>query len=144
MHATAEETVQARLILSAHRSARLRVTLTYRTDDPLAVRAAFPGEFSLDGPTDTTGPEGGDIVWVFARRLLADGLELPSGVGDVQVRPGPGRSTLVELRAPEGTALVRFDTADLRRFLWRSRLLVPEGEEHLYLDADRALAELLG
>ncbi|CAN3980858.1 SsgA family sporulation/cell division regulator [Kitasatospora purpeofusca] len=144
MHATAEETVQARLILSAHRSARLRVTLTYRTDDPLAVRMAFPGEFSLDEPAGPAGPEASDIVWVFARRLLAGGLELPSGVGDVHVRPGPGRSALVELRAPEGTALVRFDATDLRHFLWRSRLLVPEGEEHLHLDADRALAQLLG
>ncbi|MFB6890573.1 SsgA family sporulation/cell division regulator [Kitasatospora sp. NPDC056327] len=144
MHVTAEETVQARLILSSHRSARLRVTLSYRPDDPLAVRMAFPAEFSLDDPADCRGPEGGDIVWVFARRLLSTGLEVPSGIGDVHVRPALGRRTLVELRAPEGTALVQFDTADLRRFLWRSRLVVPEGEEHLHLDADRALAELLG
>ncbi|MER7704192.1 SsgA family sporulation/cell division regulator [Kitasatospora sp. NPDC097605] len=143
MHATAEETVQARLILSAHRSVRLRVTLTYLPDDPLAVRMAFPAEFSLDDPADG-GPESADIVWVFARRLLAAGLEVPSGIGDVHVRPALGRRTMVELRAPEGTALVQFDTADLRRFLWRSRLLVPEGEEHLHLDADRALAQLLG
>ncbi|MFF2662490.1 SsgA family sporulation/cell division regulator [Kitasatospora sp. NPDC058032] len=143
MHATAEETVQARLVLSAHRSVRLRVTLTYLPDDPLAVRMAFPAEFSLDDEADGTGPAG-DIVWVFARRLLSTGLEVPSGIGDVHVRPGLGRRTLVELRAPEGTAMVQFDTADLRRFLWRSRLLVPEGEEHLHLDADRALAQLLG
>ncbi|MEV6972471.1 SsgA family sporulation/cell division regulator [Kitasatospora sp. NPDC093806] len=144
MRTTAEETVQARLILSPHRSVRLRVTLTYLPEDPLAVRMAFPAEFSLDEPADGPGPDGADIVWVFARRLLAAGLELPAGIGDVHVRPTLGRRTMVELRAPEGTALVRFDTADLRRFLWRSRLLVPEGEEHLHLDADRALAELLG
>ncbi|MFE7563000.1 SsgA family sporulation/cell division regulator [Kitasatospora sp. NPDC057500] len=143
MHATAEETVQARLILSAHRSVRLRVTLAYLPEDPLAVRMAFPAEFSLDDPGDGC-PESDDIVWVFARRLLSAGLEVPSGIGDVHVRPALGRRTMVELRAPEGTALVQFDTADLRRFLWRSRLLVPEGEEHLHLDADRALAQLLG
>ncbi|MFE7192031.1 SsgA family sporulation/cell division regulator [Kitasatospora sp. NPDC057541] len=143
MHATAEETVQARLVLSAHRSVRLRVTMTYLPEDPLAVRMAFPAEFSLDDEADGGGPAD-DIVWVFARRLLSSGLEVPSGIGDVHVRPGLGRRTLVELRAPEGTAMVQFDTADLRRFLWRSRLLVPEGEEHLYLDADRALAQLLG
>ncbi|AUY51566.1 SsgA family sporulation/cell division regulator [Streptomyces sp. CB01881] len=145
MHTAVEETVQARLILSTHRSARLRVALSYRPDDPLAVRMAFPAEFSLDEPSDAPGPDGGpDIVWVFARRLLTAGLELPAGVGDVHVRPAIGRRTMVELRAPEGTALVQFDSADLRRFLWRSRLAVPEGEEHLHLDADRALAELLG
>ncbi|MDH6707137.1 hypothetical protein P3T27_003866 [Kitasatospora sp. MAA19] len=146
MHTPTEETVQARLILSPHRSVRLRVVLTYRPEDPLAVRMAFPAEFSLDGPADG-GPGGeaaDDIVWIFARQLLSAGLELPAGVGDVHIRPALGRRTMVELRAPEGTALLQFDTTDLRRFLWRSRLLVPEGEEHLYLDADRALAELLG
>ncbi|MFD0273771.1 SsgA family sporulation/cell division regulator [Kitasatospora sp. NPDC127111] len=145
MHATVEETVQARLILTTHRSAALRVTLSYGPEDPLAVRMAFPAEFSLDEPDDGRGPEGGrDIVWVFARQLLTAGLELPAGVGDVHVRPAAGRRTMVELRAPEGTALVQFDSADLRRFLWRTRMVVPEGEEHLHLDADRALAELLG
>ncbi|WP_406198963.1 SsgA family sporulation/cell division regulator [Kitasatospora sp. NBC_01560] len=153
MHTPVEETVQARLILSTHRSARLRVTLSYCPDDPLAVRMAFPAEFSLDepdagrdaGPGQDAGRDAGqDIVWVFARQLLTAGLELPAGVGDVHVRPAAGRRTMVELRAPEGTALVQFDSTDLRRFLWRSRLVVPEGEEHLHLDADRALAELLG
>ncbi|MER7753054.1 SsgA family sporulation/cell division regulator [Kitasatospora sp. NPDC097643] len=146
MHTSVEETVQARLILSAHRSVRLRVLLSYLPEDPLAVRMAFPAEFSLEEdpePAESAEPAE-DIVWVFARHLLAAGLHLPAGVGDVHIRPTAGRRTTVELRAPEGTALIRFDTADLRRFLWRSRLLVPEGEEHLHLDADRALAELLG
>ncbi|MER7585579.1 SsgA family sporulation/cell division regulator [Kitasatospora sp. NPDC097691] len=139
---TVEETVQARLILSPHRSVRLRVVLSYLPEDPLAVRMTFPAEFSLDD--DAEGEGGEDIVWVFARQLLSAGIELPAGVGDVLVRPAPARRTTVELRAPEGTAQLRFDTADLRRFLWRSRLLVPEGDEHLHLDADRALAQLLG
>ncbi|WP_030059752.1 MULTISPECIES: SsgA family sporulation/cell division regulator [Streptomyces] len=139
---TVEETVQARLILSPHRSVRLRAVLSYLPEDPLAVRMAFPAEFSLDEAPEEQ--DGEDIVWVFARRLLSAGIELPAGLGDVHVRPAPGRCTMVELRAPEGTALLRFDTGDLRRFLWRSRLVVPEGEEHLHLDADRALAELLG
>ncbi|MEU9042704.1 MULTISPECIES: SsgA family sporulation/cell division regulator [unclassified Kitasatospora] len=139
---TVEETVQARLILSPHRSARLRVVLSYLPEDPLAVRMAFPAEFSLDEAEEGQSAE--DIVWVFARRLLSSGIELPAGVGDVHVRPALGHRTMVELRAPEGAALLQFDTGDLRRFLWRSRLLVPEGEEHLHLDADRALAQLLG
>ncbi|MFI2611440.1 SsgA family sporulation/cell division regulator [Kitasatospora sp. NPDC018619] len=139
---TVEETVQARLILSTHRSVRLRVVLSYLPEDPLAVRMAFPAEFSLDEPAER--PDTEDIVWVFARQLLSAGIELPTGAGDVHVRPAVGRRTMVELRAPEGTALLQYDTADLRRFLWRSRLAVPEGEEHLHLDADRALAELLG
>lgn len=51
---------------------------------------------------------------------------------------------MVELRAPEGVALLQFDAPELRRFLWRSYLAVAEDQEHRYLDADRALAELLG
>ncbi|MER6299364.1 SsgA family sporulation/cell division regulator [Kitasatospora sp. NPDC001539] len=141
MHHRVEDTAHAHLILSAHRSARLRVVLSYRPEDPFAVRMAFPAEFSLDDPED--GGHGADIVWVFARQLLSAGLDSPAGVGDVHVRPAPGRHTMVELRAPEGTALLRFASTDLRRFLGRSRLLVAEGEEHLHLDADRALAQLL-
>ena len=101
----------------------------------------FPAEFSLDGEALPEAPP--EVEWVFARRLLAAGLDLPSGLGDVHVRPLSGGRTMVELRAAEGTALVRFDASDLRRFLWRSFLAVPEGEEFLLLDADRALAELL-
>ncbi|MEV7599396.1 SsgA family sporulation/cell division regulator [Kitasatospora sp. NPDC089797] len=142
MYSAVEETVQARLILSPHRSVRLRTVLSYLPEDPFAIRMAFPAEFSLDDAADGQGAE--DIVWVFARQLLSSGLELAAGAGDVHVRPALGRRTMVELRAPEGTALLQFDSTDLRRFLWRSRLLVPEGEEHLHLDADRALAQLLG
>ncbi|MFI6446108.1 SsgA family sporulation/cell division regulator [Kitasatospora sp. NPDC050543] len=150
MSVAVEHSVQARLIISTHRSALLRVTLRYRADDPLAVRMAFPAEYSLDGDgradaSGQTGPGAGpDVVWVFARQLLTAGLDAPAGVGDVHVRPAQGRRTVVELRAPEGVALLHFESAGLRRFLWSSHLLVAEGEEHLHLDADRALAELLG
>ncbi|GAA3054062.1 SsgA family sporulation/cell division regulator [Kitasatospora albolonga] len=136
-----EQVVQAHLIVSAHRSAPLRVTLRYRACDPLAVRMGFPAEFALDGePVPDGVPE---ITWVFARELLAGGVDQPCGQGDVHVRPSSPRHTLVELRSPEGTALVRFPAPELRRFLWRSHALVAAGQEHLHLDADRALAELL-
>jgi hypothetical protein len=144
--AVVEQVVQARLIVSTHRSALLRVTLRYRADDPLAVRMGFPAEYSLDvepGLPDTAQPSP-EVEWVFARQLLASGLDLPTGDGDVHVRPAPGSRTMVELRAPEGVALLRFDAPELRRFLWRSYLAVAEGQEFTFLDADRALAELLG
>ncbi|GAA1150395.1 hypothetical protein F4556_004578 [Kitasatospora gansuensis] len=144
--AVVEQVVQARLIVSTHRSALLRVTLRYRADDPLAVRMGFPAEYSLDVEPellDTPQPQP-EVEWVFARQLLATGLDLPTGDGDVHVRPALGRRTMVELRAPEGVALLQFDEPELRRFLWRSYLAVPEGQEFSLLDADRALAELLG
>ncbi|MEU5388258.1 SsgA family sporulation/cell division regulator [Kitasatospora cineracea] len=154
--APVEHTTHARLIVSTHRSALLRVTLHYRADDPLAVRMVFPAEYALepdplDDPADpyadlptepSPGPADG-VEWVFARQLLAAGLDLPSGEGDVHVRPALGTRTVVELRSPEGVALLQFDRADLRRFLWHSYLAVPEGRELSHLDCDRALAELL-
>ncbi|MFC9326262.1 SsgA family sporulation/cell division regulator [Kitasatospora sp. NPDC057015] len=138
-----QQVVQARLVLSTRRSALLRVTLRYRADDPLAVRMLFPAEYSLDAGAPDTGPAVQEVEWVFARQLLAAGLDQPTGLGDVHVRPAAGPLTAVELRAAEGVALLRFDTAELRDFLDRSLLLVPEGEEHHHLDPDRALAELL-
>jgi hypothetical protein len=141
--ASVEHVVQARLILSTQVSAALTVVLRYQRNDPLAVRLVFPAEYSLD--ERSAAPQGGaEVVWVFARQLLACGLDLPSGLGDVHVRPCRGARTVVELRAPEGVALVRFEAGDLRRFLWASYRAVPEDRELRHLDADRALAELLG
>ncbi|MER5636327.1 SsgA family sporulation/cell division regulator [Kitasatospora sp. NPDC002227] len=139
MSTVVEQIVQARLILSAQRSALLRVTLRYGSEDPLAVRMLFPTEYSLDSET-----EGDEITWVFARHLLAEGLDAPAGLGDVHLRPTLGRRVMVELRAAEGLALLQFAAADLRRFLWHSYVAVPEGTETDHLDPDRALAELLG
>ncbi|MDH6121495.1 SsgA family sporulation/cell division regulator [Kitasatospora sp. GAS204B] len=139
--ATVEHTVHARLILSGHCSTGLGAELRYRADDPLAVRMAFPSEYSLDERLDPR--PGAEVVWVFARQLLATGLNLPTGLGDVHIRPSRGPYTMVELRAPEGIALLRFEAGDLRRFLSASYRCVPDGAEARHLDADRALAELL-
>ncbi|MFC8450752.1 SsgA family sporulation/cell division regulator [Kitasatospora sp. NPDC057223] len=145
-----EQVVQARLIISTQRSVPMRVTLRYRVVDPLAVRMAFPAEYSLDEVPPDGAPDGSvqgaghEVEWVFARQLLAAGLDGPAGIGDVHIRPALAARTVVELRAAEGVALLQFDCPELRRFLWRSFLVVAEGEEHQYLDADRALAELLG
>ncbi|MEV4558983.1 SsgA family sporulation/cell division regulator [Kitasatospora sp. NPDC049285] len=158
--AVVEHTTHARLIVTTHRTARLRVTLRYRSDDPLAVAMLFPAEYALDAvdtdplePFDALEPADGpvldgppppaEITWVFARHLLATGLDLPSGEGDVHIRPALGGRTMVELRSPGGVALLQFDGEALRRFLWSSYLTVPEGQELRHLDADRALAELL-
>ena len=145
-----EQVVQARLIISTQRSVPMRVTLRYRAGDPLAVRMAFPAEYSLDeappaGAADGTAQTAAhEVEWVFARQLLGAGLDAPAGIGDVHIRPALGARTMVELRTAEGVALLQFDCPELRHFLWRSFLVVAEGEEHQYLDADRALAELLG
>jgi hypothetical protein len=40
--------------------------------------------------------------------------------------------------------MVHLSTSELRRFLERAQVLVPAGREHLFLDLDHDLTELLG
>ncbi|MCA1217534.1 SsgA family sporulation/cell division regulator [Streptomyces sp. 8L] len=129
-----EQAVQARVVASSPSLETVPATLVYDGTDPFAVRMAFPPLATLEGT---------EVVWEFSRELLTAGMSEPAGEGDVRVRPfGYGR-TVVEFHAPEGTAMVHLRSSDLRRFLDRSRFLVPEGREHLYLDLDQDLAELL-
>ncbi|WP_138898364.1 SsgA family sporulation/cell division regulator [Streptomyces chryseus] len=129
-----EQAVQARLVSSTPRAETVAATLRYNRSDPFAVRMAFPPAATLEGV---------EVSWAFARELLEAGIESRAGVGDVRVRPyGYGR-TVLEFHATEGTAMVHIRTADLRRFLKRTHALVPVGGEHLHLDVDQDLAELL-
>ncbi|MGW1769010.1 SsgA family sporulation/cell division regulator [Streptomyces sp. NPDC002073] len=129
-----EQAVQARLVATAPKVESVPVTLCYDRADPFAVRMAFPAPATLEGV---------EVSWTFARELLETGIERAAGLGDVRVRPyGSGR-TVVEFHAPEGTAIVLMETAELDRFLERVDAVVPAGLEHLYLDMDQDLAELL-
>lgn len=83
------------------------------------------------------------MSWAFSRELLAAGVDAPAGLGDVRVRPYGYDRTVVEFHAPEGVAMVHIRTGELRRFLGRVQAVVPAGREHLYLDLDHNLAELL-
>ncbi|MEV8531878.1 SsgA family sporulation/cell division regulator [Streptomyces sp. NPDC051211] len=129
-----EQAVEARLVATAPKVESVPVTLCYDRADPFAVRMAFPAPATLEGI---------EVSWTFARELLEVGLERPAGYGDVRVRPyGAGR-TVVEFHAPEGVAVVLMGSADLRHFLDRSCSVAPPGLEHLYLDVDHSLAELM-
>ncbi|MGI5446365.1 SsgA family sporulation/cell division regulator [Streptomyces sp. CA-243310] len=129
-----EQAVQARLVATAPKVETVPVTLCYDRADPFAVRMAFPAPATLEGI---------EISWTFARELLECGLQRPSGHGDVRVRPYDAERTTVEFHAPEGVAIVLMTTADLQHFLERASTVVPPGLEHLYLDVDHSLAELL-
>ncbi|MFE3603173.1 SsgA family sporulation/cell division regulator [Streptomyces sp. NPDC059096] len=129
-----EQAVQARLVSPTPRMETVPATLCYDRADPFAVRMEFPPPATLEGT---------EVTWEFSRELLATGMTEAAGVGDVRVRPfGYGR-TVLEFHAPEGTAMVHLRTSELRRFLERSQGLVPAGREHLYLDLDHDLTELL-
>jgi hypothetical protein len=129
-----EQTAKARLITHTDRQLTMSVTLRYDSADPLAVRIVFPAEVSLNGKP---------VTWAFARDLLEVGLHMPSGGGDVQIWPCGRAQTVLELHAPDGVALVQFDTAVLLRFLTRSYAVVGRGTEQRAFDLERRLAALL-
>ncbi|WP_327256121.1 SsgA family sporulation/cell division regulator [Streptomyces sp. NBC_01244] len=129
-----EQAVQARLVATAPKVDTVPVTLCYDRSDPFAVRMAFPAPATLEGI---------EVSWTFSRELLESGLGRPSGYGDVRVRPYDADRTTVEFHAPEGVAIVLMLTAELHRFLERASTIVPPGLEHLYLDMDQSLADLM-
>ncbi|MEU0391820.1 SsgA family sporulation/cell division regulator [Streptomyces sp. NPDC006208] len=135
MSSTIEQSVSARLISDAPHSLAVPVSLRYNARDPLAVRLVFPAEVCLNN----TG-----VTWTFARNLLDRGLRTPSGTGDVHIWPCGRVQTMVELRSPEGVALLQFDTAGLRRFLIHSYATVSADRESSAIDVEGALAALLG
>ncbi|MEU3225653.1 SsgA family sporulation/cell division regulator [Streptomyces sp. NPDC006976] len=135
MSTVIEQSVQARMVASAPQMETLPAVLSYDRADPFAVRMAFPAPATLEGT---------EVSWEFSRELLAAGMEVPSGLGDVRIRPFGYDRTVLEFHAAEGIAMVHVRTADLRRFLRRARQLVPCGHERRFLDLDRNLTELFG
>ncbi|GGO37002.1 hypothetical protein GCM10012286_09840 [Streptomyces lasiicapitis] len=129
-----EQAVEARLVAAAPRMPTIPATLHYDRRDPFAVRMSFPAPATLEGV---------EVYWTFARELLTHGVETAVGDGDVRVRPYGYDRTVLEFHAPEGTAIVHVLTGELRRFLQRTTALVPAGQEHLHVDLDQDLADLM-
>ncbi|MGV9451992.1 SsgA family sporulation/cell division regulator [Streptomyces sp. NPDC003635] len=129
-----EQPVEARLVAAAPRMLSIPATLHYDRRDPFAVRMTFPAPATLEGV---------EVCWTFSRELLTEGLRENVGHGDVRVRPYGYDRTVVEFHAPEGTAVVHVRTGEIRRFLAATGELVPVGLEHLQLDLDHDLAELM-
>ncbi|MFF3171678.1 SsgA family sporulation/cell division regulator [Streptomyces sp. NPDC057900] len=129
-----EQSVQARMVASAPRMETLPAVLSYDRTDPFAIRMAFPAPATLEGT---------EVSWEFSRELLAEGMDVPAGLGDVRIRPFGYDRTVLEFHAPEGIAMVHVRTAELRRFLRRTEQLVPVGAERRFLDLDRSLTDLL-
>jgi hypothetical protein len=126
---------RARLITAEDREVPVAATLRYTVQDPLAVFVDFPPEAALDGEC---------VTWTFARSLLDEGLAAPAGGGDVHVRPYGRGGTLVEFHSPYGVALLRFDTAEIGRFLARSYAVVAAGDEDVGTAVERGLGALFG
>jgi hypothetical protein len=127
----------------------------YSGKDPYAVRMAF--HVGTDEP----------VEWIFARDLLAAGIESRQGEGDVQVWPspmscaetddldvigavetqgpqGPGGQVLnIELSSPFGQAHFEAPAEAMSAFLARTYQIVPAGQESGYIDIETELNDLL-
>jgi hypothetical protein len=89
----------------------------------------------------------GTVTWTFARELLAEGLYTPLGDGDVQVWPclsNTGEAVvIIELRSPDGMALIQAPSRAVHAFVARAEEIVPMGQESGHLALDSLISQLL-
>jgi hypothetical protein len=123
------------LVVPDHTAVPLVASLSYRGDDPYAVRMAF--HVGMDQP----------VEWIFARELLTVGNETDGrGDGDVKVWPaaGTGGDVLnIALSSPFGQALFETAAAPVAEFIRRTYQLVPAGREGEFVDIEGELENLL-
>ena len=112
----------------------VNAALGYDPADPFAVTLTFV-------------TVGGDVVWTFARDLLARGLSGPAGEGDVHIWPcvdaDGGATVIIELCSPDGELVAQAGTRDIYQFLGRSLAAVPAGTETDGIDLDQLIDRLL-
>lgn len=106
-----------RHMLAAVASRPIRVSLSWDSRNPFEVRMDMH-------------PEGeASVRWLLAYDTLAEGMHLPSGLGDVQVSPGGDGRMIIVLAAPSGRAVLTVDTAEVQAFLaetWVAELSIPD------------------
>jgi len=138
-----------RLVVPQQTIVPLVASLYYSGSDPYAVRMAF--HVGTDEP----------VEWIFARDLLAAGIESRQGEGDVQVWPSPascadsddsdatgrpemgGKVLNIELSSPFGQAHFEAPAQAMSTFLQRTYQIVPAGRESRHIDIEAELNDLL-
>jgi hypothetical protein len=123
-----------RLVVPEHGGVPLTASLYYRGDDPYAIRMAF--HVGTDDP----------VEWIFARDLLAEGLDCVAGDGDVRVWPTTAahRDVLnLELSSPFGQAHFEAPLTAMTGFLLRTFEVVPAGREGEFIDIEGELNDML-
>ncbi|MFD4640667.1 SsgA family sporulation/cell division regulator [Lentzea sp. NPDC058436] len=109
-------------------TAPVETELIYQAEDPFAVTMRFRS--------------GGKVAtWVMGRDLLAEGLGMKAGDGDVRLRPLSSRVLLLELVSDRHMTVFRLPWDTLRNFLDAAYRLVPPGSERF--DADAFLSTVL-
>ncbi|MFC4337973.1 SsgA family sporulation/cell division regulator [Salininema proteolyticum] len=134
--ATVDIATTMRLVAPDFATVAVKASLHYDPADPYAVRVVFHPD----------GTDAEQVAWSFSRELFAQGLEEPTGMGDVRVWPWTtprGESVALALSSPDGNALFEISRAVIQRFLRRAFSLVPRGREASYVDMDAELAKLL-
>ena len=124
----------AQLVTDVPTSLPVDCELRYDASDSYAVTAIF----------STVNQS---VSWTFARCLLEQGRFVPTGEGDIAVRPAlddQGCAAVgIELNSPDGSAVLRVPGSDVARFLELSQAVVPDGEEMSGVDLDAAIDDLL-
>jgi hypothetical protein len=124
---------QSQFVLLNHSTTPVLSRLSFHIDEPFAVSVAF-----------RTGG-GRWIEWTFARDLLVTGLTVPSGIGDVRMRPDLSEDeTLltVEIESPDGYATFELELEHVETFVNATIELVPLGAESEYFDVDGLIDEI--
>lgn len=126
--------------------------LTLRCVDPLGVSREVLAQFAFD-PSDPYAvwvilPWVDDTHrWAMCRSLLCRGLTDPVGEGDVQLWPSTDKTgsgvVVMDLWSAGVHVVAEVSTRDLYRFLTRTLAVVPFGSEHLHLDVDLMIGDLL-
>src|ERR1041384_1482261 len=109
------------------------VELRYDTRDPFAVYALFE-------------PEGARAVqWILSRDLLADGLIVRSGDGDVRIWPDADDTEMViiEFCTPKGQARFEAFAQDIADFLDTTYEVVLPGAEDNWFDFDQEIQRMI-
>jgi hypothetical protein len=128
----------------------LIASLYYNRNDPYAIRMAF--HIGAGEP----------VEWIFARDLIAAGLDSPEGTGDVRAWPSSGMAREpaadgladedaaagheilnIEVSSPSGCAHFEIAAAAMSEFLQRTYQIVPAGEESGFLDIEAELNDIL-
>jgi len=141
-----------RLVVPQQTIVSLVASMYYDGSDPYAVRMAF--HVGTDEP----------VEWIFARDLLAAGIESRQGEGDVHVWPSPtscaetdgldvigsaeapevsGTVLNIELSSPFGQAHFEAPAQAMSAFLKRTYQIVAAGQESSFIDIETELNDLL-
>lgn len=107
------------------RGAKGTIEFSYDPADPFVVRMYFVESH---------------VPWDIARDLL-DGIDHPTGVGDVRIRPVNAETVSIHLSSPDGEATYHAPKDELRGFVRRTYRAVPRGRERV--DLDGLVASLL-